>query len=131
MSSCFIRTPNFDNIFCHIAPLKYRINRNKLTRECCIFMFNPIQDGLFRGCLRMGRGGRDKKAPLPYNLSHISYNEETWHNFIFFWVLQTSAFLSNVTCVAFHIFHPPKNDTDNVVSLGNSPDAGATRLGNR
>ena len=26
---------------------------------------NPIQDGLFRGCLRMGEEGGGKKAPLP------------------------------------------------------------------
>ena len=28
-----------------------------------IFPFNPIQDGLFQGCSRMGRGA--KKAPPP------------------------------------------------------------------
>ena len=35
---------------------------------------NPIQDGNFRGSSRMGEGF--KKAP-PYNLPHISYNDET------------------------------------------------------
>ena len=34
----------------------------------------PIQDGLFRNCLRMVR----KALPTSYNLSHISYNDETW-----------------------------------------------------
>ena len=34
---------------------------------------NPVQDGLFRGCLRMGFGGFVGK-------SYISYNDETWHS---------------------------------------------------
>ena len=57
------------------------------------YSFNPIQDGLFLSCS---------------NLLHISYNDETWHNYtllkedpknLFFtrhtlWVLLTSAFFS-------------------------------------
>ena len=39
--------------------------------------FNPIQDGHFPGCSRMGRGG--KKTPLPKN--HKSSNDETWHSY--------------------------------------------------
>ena len=35
-------------------------------------LFNPIQDGHFRGCSRMGEGK---------NLSHISYSDETWHSY--------------------------------------------------
>ena len=35
------------------------------------FALNPIQEGLFRGCSRMGSK----------NLSHISYNDETWHSY--------------------------------------------------
>ena len=31
-----------------------------------MLLFNPIQDGLFRGCSRMMGGGvKSKKAPLP------------------------------------------------------------------
>ena len=37
-------------------------------------IFNPIQDGLFWGCSRMGGA---KRA----SLSHISYNDETWHSY--------------------------------------------------
>ena len=40
---------------------------------------NPIQDGPFRGCLK---DAGVKKAPHPYNLSRISYNDETWHNYL-------------------------------------------------
>ena len=48
---------------------------------------NPIQNGLFRGCSRIrGRGGGGsgfggRKAPAPKNLSHMSYNDETWHSY--------------------------------------------------
>ena len=35
------------------------------------FALNPIQEGLFRGCSRMGSK----------NLSHKSYNDETWHSY--------------------------------------------------
>ena len=35
--------------------------------------FNPIQEGHFRGCKRMGGEGA--------NLSHISYNDETRHSY--------------------------------------------------
>ena len=35
---------------------------------------NPIQDGPFQGCSRI-----DMKGPSSLNLSHISYNDETWH----------------------------------------------------
>ena len=35
--------------------------------------FNPIQDGLFRGCSRMG--GRHPP--------HIPYNDEAWHSYTF------------------------------------------------
>ena len=29
-----------------------------------------------------GRGGGAKRAPSPLNLSHISYNHETWHTYV-------------------------------------------------
>ena len=41
--------------------------------------FNPIQDEPFWGCSWM-RGGGAKSSP-PKNLSHISYKDETWHNY--------------------------------------------------
>ena len=44
--------------------------------RCLNCSLNPIQDGLFRGCSRMG--GRGALCPP---LSHISYNEETWHSY--------------------------------------------------
>ena len=37
---------------------------------------NPIQDGHFRGCSRMG----GSKSPHT-SLSHISCNDETWHSY--------------------------------------------------
>ena len=40
---------------------------------------NPIQDGPFWGCTRMGGGGT-KKPPLK-NLSHIPNIDETWHSY--------------------------------------------------
>ena len=40
-----------------------------------ILRVNPIQDGPFRCCSRMGG-----KAPLPKTL-HISYNDEAWHSY--------------------------------------------------
>ena len=41
-----------------ISKNKVSISRNKLKKK-----FNPIQDGLFRGCSRMGKG--PKKLPFP------------------------------------------------------------------
>ena len=38
---------------------------------------NPIQDGAFRGCSRMGGA---KKLLLP-KMSHIFCNDETWHSY--------------------------------------------------
>ena len=42
--------------------------------------FNPIQDGLFRGCSRMVRGQKAPPPPSPWNLSQIFYNDENRHN---------------------------------------------------
>ena len=56
-------------VFLDIA-LNYHLNLNYQD------WLNPIRDGLFRGCSRMGGGG-GKKAYL----SHISYNDETWHSY--------------------------------------------------
>ena len=39
---------------------------------------NPIQDGSFRGCSRMG--GEAKRSPS-LNLCRISYNDETWQTY--------------------------------------------------
>ena len=38
--------------------------------------FNPIQDGSFWGCSRIGGGG--KKASSIKSVTMISYNDETW-----------------------------------------------------
>ena len=43
-----------------------------------VININPIQDGLFWGCSQIRGGGGRQKAPPPKNLSHISYNNETW-----------------------------------------------------
>ena len=40
--------------------------------------FNPIQDGHFAVCYRMGGS---KRSPFLKSVSHISYNDETWHNY--------------------------------------------------
>ena len=56
----------------------------RLLRTNCLSVFdhfvelvlNPIQDGLFRGCSRMG----GKKVPHP-KICHTSCNNETWHNY--------------------------------------------------
>ena len=37
--------------------------------------FNPIPDGLFRGCSWMGETKR------PPSLKSVTYNDETWHNY--------------------------------------------------
>ena len=42
------------------------------------YKFNPIQDGLFRGCSRMGEAFL---VPFPQNPPHKSYNDETWHSY--------------------------------------------------
>ena len=42
------------------------------------YVFNPIQDGLFRGCSRMGGGFL---APTPENPPHKSYNNEIWDSY--------------------------------------------------
>ena len=39
--------------------------------------FNSIQDELFGGCSRI----EGAKMPSPQTLSHISYNDETWHSY--------------------------------------------------
>ena len=36
---------------------------------------------VFWGLLTDGEGGGSKMAPLPKNLSHISYNNVTWHSY--------------------------------------------------
>ena len=46
----------------------------EITKKILVFeVFNPIQDGLFQGCSRIGGGA------FP---SHISYIDETWHSYI-------------------------------------------------
>ena len=40
---------------------------------------NPIQDGHFWSYSRM-KVGTKRPPSSPYNLSHISYNDETWHS---------------------------------------------------
>ena len=50
---------------------KLDIHESTVAPNC----FNPIQDGHFWGCSRMGV----KKAPQ--NLSHVSCNYETWHSY--------------------------------------------------
>ena len=40
-------------------------------------LVNPIQDGLFWGCSRMGAAG--KKVPLPK--MKLLPNDETWHSY--------------------------------------------------
>ena len=46
----------------------------KIKGGLCI---NPIQNGPFRGYSLTGGGG-GKNAPSPWNLSHISYKDETY-----------------------------------------------------
>ena len=43
--------------------------------------FNPIQDGPFHCCSRIGGRGGGKKAPLP-KICHtnVLYNDEIWHS---------------------------------------------------
>ena len=40
---------------------------------------NSIKDEPFTGSPRMV--GEAKNSPPPWNLSHISYNDETWHSY--------------------------------------------------
>ena len=47
-----------------------------------ILSINPIQDGHFWGCSQIeGGGGGKGPPPPPKNLSHISYNDETWNSY--------------------------------------------------
>ena len=105
----------------------------RLLRTNCLSVFdhfvelvlNPIQDGLFRGCSRMG----GKKVPHP-KICHTSCNNETSHNYTLPkedpkniwitghipWVLLTSAFFyrksanfgisrnTDVDCILIHNF---------------------------
>ena len=41
---------------------------------------NPIQDGHFWSYSRMKVGTKRPPPSSPYNLSHLSYNDETWHS---------------------------------------------------
>ena len=82
----------------------------KIKGGLCI---NPIQNGRFPGCSMTwgGGGGGGKKAPSPWNLSHISYKDETWHSYILpkedpenrwitwytLWVLLTQHFSSEIS----------------------------------
>ena len=53
---------------------------NKEIFVCRVWIaegLNPIQDGPFHGCTLMMGGGRKGK-----NLSHISYNDETWQLYL-------------------------------------------------
>ena len=108
--------PTFWNIDNEIGRLRKFIAKNPCFRIKAMFamvqsflgmiykwnFLNPIQDGLFWGCSRMG-----SKMPPLQNLWHISYNNETWYNYTLLkeypqniwitwhspWVLLTSAFL--------------------------------------
>ena len=42
--------------------------------------FNPIQDGFFRGCSRLGEGGGLFVPPSLKSVTH-TYNDETWHSY--------------------------------------------------
>ena len=53
-----------------------KFGQEKMKKFRCI---NFTQDGLFRGCSQMGGGGLF--GPPPQNLSHISYDDETWYGY--------------------------------------------------
>ena len=131
--TCLYRSPsqNCDQFsdFCKdFSVLLYNVNdhRPSCSVIVCDFNVNPIQDGHFWGCSRMER---TKSSPLK-NLSHISYNYETWHSYTLPkgdpkdigitwhnpWVLLTSAFFHrklanfvrsrnrNIDSILVHIF---------------------------
>ena len=43
---------------------------------------NPIHDGPFRGCLRMGDGRGLKRSSSPKFVTHISFNDAIWYSVI-------------------------------------------------
>ena len=43
---------------------------------------NPIHDGPFRSCLRMGDGRGLKRSPSPKFVTHISCNDAIWYGVI-------------------------------------------------
>ena len=57
--------------------MQKKITENKIMKIKLILNVNPIQDGHFWGCSRM----MEQKAPSLLHLSHISYNDETWHSY--------------------------------------------------
>ena len=57
--------------------MQKKITENKIMKIKLILNVNPIQDGHFWGCSRM----MEQKAPPLLHLSHISYNDETWHSY--------------------------------------------------
>ena len=63
----YIRYENYISYVNYMSYINYRT-----------YVFNPIQDGLFRGCSRMGGAFW---PPLFQNLPHISYNDESWHSY--------------------------------------------------
>ena len=82
--TCRYRSPSqncdqFSDSCKDFSALLYNINdhRPSCSVIVCDFNVNPIQDGHFWGCSRMEG---TKSSPLK-NLSHISYNYETWHSY--------------------------------------------------
>ena len=59
----------------YISKTDRRINKVSIKNENAKGL-NPIQDGHFRCCSRIGG---DKKAPSLKSVTHI-YNDETWHS---------------------------------------------------
>ena len=47
-----------------------------------VFFVIAIQMGFLGAAYKCGREG-ETKSPLPKNLSHIFYNDETWHSYTF------------------------------------------------
>ena len=113
---------------CSVKKLFYK-NFAKVTGKhmCCSLFLTLFRMGLF-GAAHGWKG--PKKAPLPYNLSHISCNNKIWHSYNLTkedpkntsitwhtrWVLLTSAFFNrksanfaisrntDIDCISIHNF---------------------------
>ena len=55
-------------------PISYNTLKDELSWKAPLTLFRMGLFGAAHGC-------GDQKGPLSYNLSHISYNDETWHTY--------------------------------------------------
>ena len=72
--------------YCYFGISISYINCHNFFHNLTVFFINTLhlnpifKMGFFGAAHGWGRGAVQKAPPHPYNLSHISYNDENWHS---------------------------------------------------